>query len=192
MRKCPKIKIMYVSKEDITDLTSHLPERWAQARPLPGTHKCHFVKPVDHTTIAYCYNSIFTCPNSLMQTMRILAPDPQPQNAPRQQPQPPQLPVCPSPPRPPPQEHYNPGDFVHVAFHSGSAIQSYVGQVVSAEDGEYEVSFLRSANSNNMKFVFPNQEDKVWILPQQVIKKLDFPDYSRGHYRFPCAVKVTK
>jgi len=46
VRKCPNIKIMYVTKEDITELTSHLQERWAQTRPLPGTHKCHFVKPV--------------------------------------------------------------------------------------------------------------------------------------------------
>lgn len=190
MRKCPKIKIMYMTKEDIIDLTSHLPDRWAQAKPLPGTHKCHFVKPVDHMTIAYSYNSIFTCPDALMQTIKIYAPDPQ--HAPRQQPQPPPLPVCPSPPPPPPRVNYNPGDFVHVAFQSGSAVQSYVGQVVTAEDEEYEVSFLRSANSKNKTFVFPNQEDKVWILPEQVIQKLDFPDYTRGHYRFPCALKVTK
>ena len=68
VRKCPKIKIMYMTKEDIIDLTSHLPDRWAQAKPLPGSHKCHFVKPVDHMSIAYSYNSIFTCPDALMQT----------------------------------------------------------------------------------------------------------------------------
>ena len=108
--------------------------------------------------------------------IKIYAPDPQ--HAPRQQPQPPPLPVCPSPPPPPPppppRVNYNPDDFVHVAFQSGSAVQSYVGQVVTAEDEEYKVSFLRSANYRNKTFVFLIQEDKVCILPEQVIRKLDF------------------
>jgi len=183
VRKCPNIKIMYVTKEDITELTSHLQ---AQTRPLPGTHKCHFVKPVDSFTIAYCNNSIFTNPNSLMRTQKIYSPDPQPQDAPRLHPQ---LPVCPYPPQPAPQ--YIPGDFVHAAFNSGSTVQSYVGQVVTAKGNEYEVSFLRAANYSNIKFVFPVQEDKVWISPKQVIQKLDFPDYCRGHYKFRYAVTVT-
>ena len=43
-RLCPNINIEFISKEDISELTSFLDTKWSTTKPVPGTYQVHCVK----------------------------------------------------------------------------------------------------------------------------------------------------
>ena len=67
-RECNKIKVVYISKADISKMISaDLKARWEACSTVHGTHAIHFVKRSDHNSILVAKNSQFATQDECVQ-----------------------------------------------------------------------------------------------------------------------------
>ena len=84
-----------------------------------------------------------------------------------------------------------PGAFVLVIFQAGKALSTYLGQVINIDIPVTEVMFLHV--NKNSKSLFPENEDKSWVLRDQVIRVLQTPSIdNRERYSFSEDLEVTE
>ena len=57
-----RICVLYVSADTVQEDADALNRRWELVKPIPGTQSVHFVKPVDHKTLAVSRTSAFSSP----------------------------------------------------------------------------------------------------------------------------------
>ena len=57
-----RICVRYVSADTVQEDADALNRRWELVKPIPGTQSVHFVKPVDHKTLAVSRTSAFSSP----------------------------------------------------------------------------------------------------------------------------------
>ena len=67
-RECNKIKVVYISKADISKtISADLKARWEACSTVHGTHAIHFVKRSDHNSILVAKNSQFATQDECVQ-----------------------------------------------------------------------------------------------------------------------------
>ncbi|CAH2002883.1 unnamed protein product, partial [Acanthoscelides obtectus] len=74
------------------------------------------------------------------------------------------------------------GDFVLVKFYTTTSTMYYVGLVISKEDDEFLLKFLRR-HGTTWKFVYPPVENISSVREQDIILKLPFPKNVGGTER---------
>ena len=196
---CPKIRVMYVCKDDIASGTSHMAERWEVCARLHGIQGNHFIKPCSYDTVAFGKNSIFSSPHTILETKVMRAEGPSTDGnindvhllemtGEQDIEDLPQLPEI----------SINPGEFIVVALKSTrktrrSNSHLFVGQVLKSMDRTVEVTFLRYAGSRKDTFAYPSIEDKASVFKSEIIRKLPHPVVdSRGRCIFPENIAVEK
>ena len=57
--ECLKVKVLYIPKEDITQVEEQRHQRWNVCIPIPETYSIHFVSKISDTTVSVAKNSQF-------------------------------------------------------------------------------------------------------------------------------------
>ena len=176
------ITVLYVKQEEIQEVADNLQERWNDCKTIPGTHSFHYVVPVSGAVVACGKNSVFA--GNLTNLVEFaLVKD--------------QLPI---PARAATSERAKgsvvsaPGDFILVEYNKGKTKSMFLGQVLTKDGSDYEVTFLRAKDEGKMVFIFPATEDIAWVEHKQIKEKVETPPSVDNHlrYTFSAILPVTE
>lgn len=184
-RVCPKVEVLFISTEDISQFCAdnEMEKYWDQAAPLPGTRNVHYISPTSWGQVEYrAYSS---AADSSVHTL-VQCPDLESSDEESE----PQANPCEPPVQPCDPAVIKTGDCLLVTFKVRRTSRLYVGLVADQDSEGLEVRFLRKSDNQGCVFILPGIEDKSWITRQQVVRHLN-PDLDhRGRYHFPDPVQA--
>ncbi|KAG8170987.1 hypothetical protein JTE90_009311 [Oedothorax gibbosus] len=170
-RQCnEKVNIKFVSMEQINEYFELLEERWQNIIPVPGTHRIHYVKPINENKIMVSDESVGIQRN---ERIVVLSEHFEEEDSDLN-------------------STVKVGSFVKVKLSSKHREQFFIAQItnVKHDDVAYEVRYLKK--TDNEKIFIDDGTEQYHIDYSDIIQLLEVPTIdNRGRYHFKNSILVS-